>query len=285
MEYAEKSKFIKHTLLSSLFLGGMCYFFIAVFQPFGTYTYTHSNKYLLLLPYGFFVFFSFLCTAVIIGKYSANWSWKLEVKKGLVLLFFCSILSYLYNMLVISHHALSFKGWLEMLVYTLLIGLPICVLHSLLYYVWYREHSMLNQEPSNRNVEAWRTKEVEEKEIEEMKDGVVSIKTDILQETFTLKESDFIYAQSEGNYCTVCYLVEGQLHQQLMRLPLKKLKEQLSCVSIQYCHRSYLINTIYLQEVKGNAQGGKARLIYIEQPLPVSRTYIQELKANRTFVS
>lgn len=278
MERVEQRKFITRTLLSSLFLGGMCYFFIAVFQPFGTYTYSHSNKYVLLLPYGFFVFFSFWCMTVFIGKFTANWNWKLEVKKGLLLLFFCSILSYLYNSYVISHHPLSLKGWLEMLVYTTLIGLPICVLHSLLYYAWYRERAMLHQEQSLGEVGEGLAKE---EEVKEMKDGVVLIRTDVLQETFTLQQCDFIYAQSEGNYCTVCYLVDGQLQQQLMRLPLKKLKEQFTLVSIQYCHRSYLINTIHLQGVKGNAQGGKVRLNYIEQPLPVSRTYIQELKEDK----
>ncbi|MDM1406446.1 LytTR family DNA-binding domain-containing protein [Myroides sp. DF42-4-2] len=280
MKQTEKRRFILHTLFSSLFLGGMCYFFIAVFQPFGTYTYRHSNKYLLLLPYGFFVFFGFLCTALLMRKATTDWSWQLEVKKGLILLFFCSILGYLYNMLFISHHPFSLIGWLEMAVYTLLIGLPICVLHSLLCYVWYRERSMLNQEHFTANIGEWL---VNKEEGEEMgkKDEVVSIKTDVVQETFTLRKCDFIYAQSEGNYCTVCYLVEGRLHQQLMRLPLKKLKEQLTLVSIQYCHRSYLINTIHLQGVKGNAQGGKVRLNYIEQPLPVSRTYIQKLKENK----
>lgn len=265
-----------HTLFSSLFLGGMCYFFIAVFQPFGTYTYVHSNKYLLLLPYGFFVFFSFVVTALLVGRPAGDWSWKLEVKKGFILLFFCSILSYLYNMLVISHHPLSLVGWLEMLVYSCLIGLPIYMLHSLLQYMLYRERLIVDTAAC-----VYTGAEEEEKE-EGM--GVVQIKTEILQESFVIVECDFIYAQSEGNYCTVYYLIEGQLHQQLMRLPLKKLKEQFTLRSIQYCHRSYLINTMHLQGLKGNAQGGKVSLNFIEHSLPVSRTYIQELKENKAFI-
>ncbi|MGG5637533.1 LytTR family DNA-binding domain-containing protein [Myroides sp. C20-1] len=264
---------MRHTLISSLLLGGLCYFFIAVFQPFGTYNFVRANKYLLLLPYGFFGFSSFLLSDLLFPQSDKAWSWKREVKQASFVLLSCSIWSYWYNSKVIYAYELTFLGWLEMLFYTLLIGLPVYAIHSLLQYVITREE----YERAAVAVECETSGEIRDKEAEKQA-SVVWIKTAILQETYQLNEVDFIYAQSEGNYCTVYYLERGEIKQQLMRLPLKKLKEQLTLNSIQYCHRSYLINVNYLIGVKGNAQGGKLYLKKIQQEVPVSRTYIQALK-------
>ncbi|WP_158961525.1 LytR/AlgR family response regulator transcription factor [Myroides fluvii] len=266
----EQCKSIKHTLFSSLFLGGLCYFFLAVFQPFGTYNFVHINKYLLLLPYGFFGFSSFLLSDLLFPQSNNSWNWKREVKQASFVLFSCSILSYWYNSSVIYTYSLTFFGWLEMLFYTLLMGLPIYAIHSLLQYVMVREEQ--------DRVAVVIERKTSEKEASK-EESVVSIKTEVLQETYQLKETDFVYAHSEGNYCTVYYLERGEIKRQLMRLPLKKLKEQLSLKEIQYCHRSYLVNVNYLLSVKGNAQGGKLYLKEIQHEVPVSRTYIQALKA------
>lgn len=269
----EQWKSLRNTLLSSLLLGGLCYFFIAVFQPFGTYNFVHTNKYLLLLPYGFFGFSSFLLSDLLFLQSNNLWNWKREVKQASFVLFTCSIWSYWYNSKVIYAYSLTFLGWLEMLFYTLLIGLPIYAIHSLLQYV-------IDNEGREGTPLGISCKTNDQKSVQESDEevSVVSIKTDVLQETYQLQETDFVYAQSEGNYCTVYYLEGEEMKQQLMRLPLKKLKEQLSLKAIQYCHRSYLINVNYLLNVKGNAQGGKLYLKEVQHEIPVSRTYIQALK-------
>ena len=260
----ENQKIWTHTLVSALFLGGMCYFFIAVFQPFGTYNFSPTNKYLLLLPYGGLGFFSFLCWDLLLPHKPNQWSAKREIKLGFAVLLSCSIGSYWYNSQILYSHSISFFGWLEMFFYTLLIGLPILVLHSLIQYAWYSER--VKREIPNKV------------DLPRLEEDVISIKTDLVQEVYQLKMEDFICAQSEGNYCTVYYVVEGMVKRQLMRLPLKKLKDQLPWATIQYCHRSYLVNIDFAIEIRGNAQGGKMYLNYMNQPIPVSRTYFQGVK-------
>ncbi|GAK89214.1 hypothetical protein JCM19297_3738 [Nonlabens ulvanivorans] len=86
--------------------------------------------------------------------------------------------------------------------------------------------------------------------------------------------SEFVYAQSEGNYITIYYLDDNTLMHKLIRLSLKQLEIQLENLSqIKRCHRSYLINMQHITSIDGNARSLTIQLDKITTSIPVSRSF------------
>jgi hypothetical protein len=91
----------KENAISAIIVAILVYLFLVLFQPFGTYNYVHTNKYLLLVPYAIIAFVSFFIGDFFISKYFTKWTWKNEVSKTLVLLLLCAILNYWFILLLI----------------------------------------------------------------------------------------------------------------------------------------------------------------------------------------
>lgn len=86
--------------------------------------------------------------------------------------------------------------------------------------------------------------------------------------------SEFLYAQSEGNYVSIYHLENNILLQKLIRLSLKQLEIQLANHSqIKRCHRSYLINRQHLKSIDGNARSLTIQLDKVATSIPVSRSF------------
>lgn len=104
------------------------------------------------------------------------------------------------------------------------------------------------------------------------------IKTHIKGETFPLNEDTFLYAKASGNYIEV-YV--SQQKPSVYRMNLSDLGTQLhSSKQLLRCHRSYLVNVKQVRNITGNAQGLKLWLGETEDFVPVSRTYIDQVKAS-----
>ncbi len=95
-----------------------------------------------------------------------------------------------------------------------------------------------------------------------------SIKIDDLE----LDINQFMFAKSEGNYLEI-YLNKQNPNKVLIRVTLKNLEALLKTYpNIIKTHRSYLINSNYIEKINGNAQGYQLHINkYI---VPVSRNMI-----------
>ena len=83
---------------------------------------------------------------------------------------------------------------------------------------------------------------------------------------------------SADNYVTVNWLKENRLEKTMLRIPLKKVEEQLSPLpGLFRCHRSYLVNLGMVEKVSGNSQGYKLHLPHIDAPVPVARSVSRDL--------
>ncbi|MEM9681540.1 MAG: LytTR family DNA-binding domain-containing protein, partial [Bacteroidota bacterium] len=103
----------------------------------------------------------------------------------------------------------------------------------------------------------------------------VQIQEESVKESpIVMQLTEFVYAQSEGNYITVYYLENIVIMQKLIRLSLKQLEIQLEHLSqIKRCHRSYLINTQHIKAIDGNARSLTIQLDNVATPIPVSRSF------------
>ena len=104
---------------------------------------------------------------------------------------------------------------------------------------------------------------------------IIPITTEQKSEDFTLNLSDFLYAESEGNYVDLHFVKDGQPLKLIKRMALKRLESQLThCKYIIRTHRSVILNLKAVDKVSGNAQGYKVRLKGTPHTVPVSRGYI-----------
>ncbi len=262
-----KPRYIHQVLGWSFFMGMTVYGFLITFQPFGTYAYHHVNKYWLLMPYAVFSALCFAASDLIEFRkhHQSNWDIKNETIKGIVILLISSVFNYFYNAYFISGFKITWYGWLEMLVYTLLLGMPVFMLYFLGRYV------SLNKTISSRNI-------TDRKSLDGDLQKEFNLKSDLVNESLYVKENDFIMAQSEGNYCTIFFICEKEVKHKVLRVSLKRIEEQVNSDKIKRCHRSFIFNTAYAVSMKGNAQGYKVTLREMNDVVPVSRKYIKIIK-------
>ncbi|WP_298481288.1 LytTR family DNA-binding domain-containing protein [uncultured Maribacter sp.] len=83
----------------------------------------------------------------------------------------------------------------------------------------------------------------------------------------------FMFAKSEGNYIEI-YLNKKSQNKKLVRSTLKNLETLFKIYpNIIKTHRSYLVNSNYIENIKGNAQGYQLKINH--HIVPVSRNMIK----------
>jgi hypothetical protein len=250
---------------SAMVISISVYFFLAVFQPFGTYTFHHSYKYLLLLPYTVIAFLFFFSANFLTHKLFVNWNLKKEIYKNLIVLLGCSLANYFYLISIVDPSPFSIINLLYMVLFTFLLGVPICTLNVFAKYVFIK----------NSNVQG--IKDQEKLKTEDHIPYSLHIYPDS-GEQLSIPKKGFYYAKSEGNYSLLYYLRNGKVQQKLVRLSLKRLEKQIGDETIFRCHRSYVLNSKHILSGEGNSQGYKMSLENITDKIPVSRSYVERVK-------
>jgi hypothetical protein len=88
------------------------------------------------------------------------------------------------------------------------------------------------------------------------------------------------YVEAMQNYIHFYYLDGQHLKKETSRNTIMNMEMALRSTSVVRCHRSYLVNVNFIEQLSGNAQGLKLRLRDVPNvEVPVSRSYITPLKA------
>ena len=251
----------KEILASSFFVAATAYLFIIVFQPFGAYTYVHEYKNLMMLPYAVFAFIVYVAANFIIMERKGRWSLKKELLKNACVLLACSVPNYVYNIYFINHVSFSITHFFSMIFYTTAVASPITLSYMLGRYLYLGTQ--------------W---DIPQQEHKGAPGRLLTITPDAGADALSLREEDFLFAESDGNYTTIHYLDGNFPGRQLLRLSLKNLETQVGAGTIMRCHRSYMVNTQRVSKMKGNAQGYK---LFVENGtdfVPVSRNYVSKVK-------
>jgi len=252
-------------LLSGLFV----FVFLIVFQPFGA-AQSIAYKYFFLAGFGVSVFLGVATTYFILPK--LFWKFfrpeKWTIGKEILLQSCCILIISVFN----SLH--NYNWWRDIDLYqtffnflkiTISIGIfPIIGL------IFFKERTL-----SKRNIERARllSNQLSPEAVEETSTFQIQEES-VKQSPIVMQLSEFVYAQSEGNYITIYYLDDSTLVHKLIRLSLKQLEIQLENLSqIKRCHRSYLINTQHITSIDGNARSLTIQLDNVATSIPVSRSF------------
>lgn len=91
-------------------------------------------------------------------------------------------------------------------------------------------------------------------------------------EELMINSSDLLFIKAADNYIEVYYLERGEVRNSMLRNTLKSVEEIFTeNENIIRCHKSYLVNLQYVNNVSGNAQGYKLHFRFTDIPIPVSR--------------
>lgn len=97
------------------------------------------------------------------------------------------------------------------------------------------------------------------------------------EKSLTILPDNIIYIQSQDNYIKIEWKnSEDRVKSTLLRTTLKSAITALSDFdSIIQCHRSYLININFIENIKGNALSKKCIMHFSDSIIPIARPKIQ----------
>ena len=259
---------IKFNLLLSLALSVLAFLILFIFRPYGL---EQVRSTIFIAGFGLNAFIGIGIHLIIIPKIFPNifseskWNIKRHLLFLLSMCFLISILNYFYNS-YIGREISPQHDFLTFIFFTTAVGVfPTVVLT----YVFEKYQALRNIKlASEINIP-----------IEKKPEDTLSIVPDTNQhEKLTILTSAFLYAESDKNYCNIYYLYQGQVKQQLMRLSLKNLVNQLSSRSqIIRVHRSFVVNKENIEQVTGNARSLLLKIKWVDDRVPVSRSFNKKL--------
>lgn len=99
------------------------------------------------------------------------------------------------------------------------------------------------------------------------------------KDSISLVPENILYMEASGNYVDICYKEEEKEKHKLLRSTIKQMEEIMQDFNyFVRCHRAYIVNINHIRNISGNAQGYRLSLGHGIQEVPVSRTYLKELK-------
>jgi len=261
-------------IIKPLGLGmGIIYTLFVFLEPFQFYTSVY-NKFVVFLLFSasYFVvlfiaikwIFPFVNTLVNLKKYY----------------FYHFVLGYLFLIILVAftHHLLqnylneeslfNFELFIEILVNAFFVGLiPVFILSLLSY------NRALQKEIKSS------TRDLTQLLKEVPQEGNLSIKSQNDKEVYQFTASTILFIKSEDNYINVIYkdLSDNGVKTELIRTTLKKVEDHIELPFLRV-HRSYIVNLNNVFKIAGNSQGMQLFIKEQKPQIPVSRSYVENLK-------
>jgi hypothetical protein len=103
-------------------------------------------------------------------------------------------------------------------------------------------------------------------------ENVVHIGSQLRKEVLSFYPSQFIFAESDGNYVIFHLIMEGQQIKKTIRNSINEIEIQLSSISyVMRIHRAFIVNLKKVVSKKGNTLGYSLKLSGLDNSIPVSR--------------
>ncbi|WP_286860451.1 MULTISPECIES: LytTR family DNA-binding domain-containing protein [Sphingobacterium] len=290
---------LRTSLRYAFLLGGSCYLFLIIFQPFGTYNFEDAGKYILLMGYGGIFALSYLFASALLAN-RKKWTVKKEFLRMLLVYVAATILNFLYNSCIVSRVSMQWINLLYMGLYTLSLYVPIGLIYFLTLIktdrgkptesvsVPFAQRQVL---PIRVSLPAQRISNLGAHTpaaplLASLTDqhAVVSDNSTIVclangSQLLCFGRQDFIFAKSMDNYCEVYFYENKIAKKEIIRITLGKLAEQLTDANIHRCHRSYLVNFDKILVKEGNAKGFLLRFADRDEYALVSRSMLPAVRA------
>lgn len=111
-----------------------------------------------------------------------------------------------------------------------------------------------------------------ESETDKSVEEKIHIESKLKTESLSFYPSQFLLAESEGNYVTFYFMVDNKVEKSIIRNSISHIENQLgSFESFFKTHRAFIVNLNKVKEKSGNVLGYKLKLNGVDKEIPVSR--------------
>jgi len=218
------------------------------------------------------IFFIFIIPPLIFKNYFNEDNWTIGRNLLLIqigIIFTASWLWYIGN-LFRSFYDFGSISYLRYLSFVYLLGtFPVVI------FIFFNEKNV--REKRKKRAEAINSiKKHQEEDKKVVLKDFFTIYSNNKKEHIKFKIDDLVYITSQGNYASFFLLknTKKELKEIVIRITLTKISQELdSYVNIIRCHKSYIINSKYIMDVKGNARGYLLKSDVIPFNIPVSRSF------------
>ena len=259
----------KFKLKLSFAFGLFLFLFLFFFKPFGLTSFEEA-----LLEYSIGMgFLDFLGTFLLLyispllfKDYfnEDNWTVGRNILLMAIGLLFIGIILWNFGEVYKKTYGFDKLTLLEFLSKTFLIGII-----PLTFYVFINE----KRERAKREKRVFKIKEFNVKnEINVSKE--ISINSDNEKEQITFEAENLVYITSQGNYASFFFRKNDGIKEKILRTTLTKITEKLrDHPKFIRCHKSYIVNSNFINDISGNARGYLLKSNYISEEIPVSRKF------------
>jgi hypothetical protein len=103
---------------------------------------------------------------------------------------------------------------------------------------------------------------------------LIVINTPLKKEEMSFYPSEFLYAESDGNYVNFYLHRESEIREEVIRCSISSVEDQLSDIPfLMKTHRAFIVNLKKVEEANGNALGFRLKIPKIPEEIPVSRRH------------
>lgn len=252
-------------LKMSFVYGAFVALFLLAFQPFGLNT-LESKLVEICLIYGAITIAAIIILNIIIAplfpKYFDEQIWNTgrEISWTIINILSIGLANAVYTS-YLNDNSLSMKYIFLFELYTFMVSiLPITFIIVYNESKSSRRYNELSQDINQKLIAHTNPK------------TTVKIDSQNQNEELVIDSSDLLFIKSADNYIEVYHLKEEKVEVSLLRNSLKNVEVIfVNNENIIRCHKSYLVNLQYVNNVSGNAQGYKLHLDFTEISIPVSR--------------
>jgi len=260
----------------AVFICLIVFTFLIVFKPFNVDVSEHRFPFfaICLIQAGFasllfFVFISIFNAISDSETVEENWTVLKEILLFTALFLILGIGNFLIrNVIYNNPNNLSLNYFFEEILHTFLIGILVTIVFTI-----------TNTERLLRIHKKFAIQfEFKNKEEGTIESTIVIVsKND--EKPIIFQIDQFLFAKAEGNYVEFHAIKEHKIIKTLHRLTLSTVEDQLKEYPfVVRTHRAYLVNTLQIKRVEGNAQGLLVSFENTDFKIPVSRNQITSFK-------
>lgn len=265
---------IKFKFKISLIYGLFVFLFLYTFQPFTLYSfkeylleYTASIGLITFLG----VFITLVIPPLIFKKFFKEDNWTVGKSILLIVLGLFSIgtILWYYGKIFKADKNIEHIRYIVFIFDTFLVGV-IPILSGV-----FLNEKMVRLRREKKAEEITAIKNQKEVEKNPTVPNKIILKSDNKKESLKFFIEDLVYITSQGNYASFFLKNnKGVLKEKILRVTLTNILKNLEEYStIIRCHKSYIINTKYINGIKGNARGYLLESSLIPHQIPVSRNF------------
>lgn len=258
---------IKSDALIGFFLGLSVFLVLAMFQPFGTYSYQDSGKLMLLAGYGIVVGITYFLSARILPLVFSklyqkeNWVYGKEIIHIIVIFILTATATYFYRNITLGF-GYSIRGFLFYLGIALSTALFPLMIVFIIRYMKIKNEPIVIYEPvvvAQQNI-------------------YISIEGENKNEKLKFSKEELLFIKASDNYVVIHLDKNGKISKHMLRSPLSKIAQQIDDEDILQVHRSYLVNLENVENLNGKSPNYVLQLKSLKEEIPVSRTKVKSVK-------